>query len=200
MHMGREKIKRFPGGRIIGTDRGMKPTVPSYSEHDVLFAEFYGLKLRRGAGDAMAREEAQDLHLFRQLEQEFLIPFEMMNRCRSTARELAHGLDVFPIGNRHELSVVFAVLAERLDTQHLVEERLDAGFIVVGFVLIGAVTRGSPAPDADNGGLLGGRGVHDTLLLWDDRSSDDLTARWLACDALFLCPASHTSDKHGRRS
>ena len=38
----------------------------------------------------------------------------------------------------------------------LVEERLDAGFIVVGFVLVGAVTRGSPAPDADDGRLLEG--------------------------------------------
>jgi NAD(P)-dependent dehydrogenase (short-subunit alcohol dehydrogenase family) len=40
------------------------------------------------------------------------------------------------------------------------------------FILVGAVARGSPAPDADDGGLLEGRGVHDMLLLWDDGSRD----------------------------
>src|SRR5687768_15721581 len=51
------------------------------------------LSSRRGAGDAMALEEAQDLHLLRQFDREFLVPFEMMNRCGIAARELAHGLN-----------------------------------------------------------------------------------------------------------
>ena len=121
----------------------------------------------------MALEEAQDLHLLRKLDQECLVPFEMMNPCGIAARELAHGLDAFPIGNRHELGVVLAVLAERLNTQRLVEERLDAGLVVVGFVRVGAVARGSPAPDADHGGLREGRGVHAQLLRWDDGSPGD---------------------------
>src|SRR5262245_26917713 len=115
----------------------------------------------------MALEETQDLHPLRKLDQEFIVPFEVMNLRRITARELAHGLNALPIGNRHELGFVLAVLAERLNTQCLVEERLDAGLVVVGFVLVGAVTQGSPAPDADNGGLLERRGVHAQLLRWD---------------------------------
>ena len=43
------------------------------------------------AGYAMALKEAQDLHLLRELDKEFLIPFEMMNLSGIAARELAHG-------------------------------------------------------------------------------------------------------------
>src|SRR5919106_2919085 len=113
----------------------------------------------------MALEEAQDLHLLRKLGQEFLVPFEMMNLGGIPASERAHGLDALPIGDRHEFGFVPAILAERLDTERLVEERLDAGFVVVGFILVGAVAGGSPAPDADNGGLLESRDVHDKVLL-----------------------------------
>ena len=98
----------------------------------------------------MALEEAQDLHLLREFDKEFLIPFEMMNLSGIAARELPHGLDALPIGNRHELGFVLAVLTQRLDSERLLDERLDAGFVVVGFVLVGAVARGSPAPDPDN--------------------------------------------------
>jgi hypothetical protein len=91
----------------------------------------------------------------------------MMNLRGIATCNLAHGLDAFPIGKRHELGFILAVLAERLDTQGLVEERLDACFVVVGFVLVGAVARGSPTSDADNGRLLEGRSSHDKLLLWD---------------------------------
>jgi hypothetical protein len=91
----------------------------------------------------------------------------MVNRCGVPARELAHGLDAFPIGDRHELGFVLAVLAERLDTQCLGEERLDAGFIVIGFIGVGMVAQGSPAPNTSNTGLLLRRDVHDTLLIVD---------------------------------
>src|SRR5919106_2442698 len=92
----------------------------------------------------MALEEAQDLHLLRKLGQEFLVPFEMMNLGGIPASERAHGLDAFPIGDRHEFGFVPAIRAERLDTERLIEERLDAGFVVVGFVLVGAVARVRP--------------------------------------------------------
>jgi hypothetical protein len=64
------------------------------------------LSSRRGANDAMAREKAQDLHRLRQLEQKFLVPFEMMYLGGIAARELAHSLDAFPIRNRYELGFV----------------------------------------------------------------------------------------------
>ena len=67
----------------------------------------------------MALEEAQDLHLFRQFDKEFLVPFEVMNLCGIAAGELAHGLDALPIGDRHELGFVFAVLTEGLNAERL---------------------------------------------------------------------------------
>jgi hypothetical protein len=78
----------------------------------------------------MALTEAQDLHLFREFDEKFLIPFEMMNFSGIAACELAHGFDAFPIGDRHELGFVLAVLAQRLDTERLFDERLDAGFVI----------------------------------------------------------------------
>ena len=93
----------------------------------------------------MALEEAQDLHLLREFDEEFLIPFEMMNLCRIAARKFAHRFDALPIGDRHELGFVRAVLAQRLDTERLFAERLDTDFVVVGFVLVGVIARGSPA-------------------------------------------------------
>jgi len=74
----------------------------------------------------MALEEAQDLHLLRQLDQEFLVAFEMMNLSGIAACEFSHGLDALPIGDRHELGFVLPVLTERLDTERLFDERLDA--------------------------------------------------------------------------
>lgn len=59
----------------------------------------------------MASEEAQDLHLFRKFDKEFLVPFEMMNLGGVAACELAHGLYVFPIGDRHELGFILTVFA-----------------------------------------------------------------------------------------
>ena len=69
-----------------------------------------------GASNAMAREKTQDLHRLRQLEQKFRVPFEMMYLGGIAAREPAHGFDASPIGNRHKLGFVLAVLTERLDT------------------------------------------------------------------------------------
>jgi hypothetical protein len=68
----------------------------------------------------------------------------MMNLSGIAARELTHSLNVLPIGDRHELGLVLAVLAECLDTERLLDERLDSGFVVVGFVLVGAVARVRP--------------------------------------------------------
>src|SRR5918999_2269914 len=110
----------------------------------------------------MAREEAKDLNLLREVDEEFAITFEMMNLSRIAAREVTHGLDALPIGDCHELGFVLAVLAERLNTEGLFDERLDAGFIIVDFVLVGALARGSPTPDPNNGRR---RCVHQNLLL-----------------------------------
>jgi hypothetical protein len=65
----------------------------------------------------MALEEAQNLHFLREFNEEFLIPFEMMNLSGIAACELAHGFDALPIGDRHELGFILAILAERLDTE-----------------------------------------------------------------------------------
>ena len=67
----------------------------------------------------MTFEEAQDLNLLRKFDEEFLIPVEMMHRSGIAACELAHGLDAFPIGDRHELGFILAILVQRLDTERL---------------------------------------------------------------------------------
>src|SRR5438046_6754200 len=122
------------------------------------------LSLRPGPSKPMASEKAQDLHLLRQFDQELLVTFEMMNLRRIAARQLAHRLDTFPIGNRHELGFVLAVRPERLNTQRLAEEWPNANFVGVGFVLIGEMARGSPAPDPDNRVVLLSRSGHYTIL------------------------------------
>src|SRR5919106_954479 len=89
-------------------------------------------------GCAMAFEELQDLHLPRKLDQEFFIPLQMVNLERIAARELAHRFDTLPIGDRHEFGLVLEILAKRLHAQCHVDERLDAGFVIVDLVLVGA--------------------------------------------------------------
>src|ERR687891_2515614 len=99
----------------------------------------------------MAFEEAQNLHLLRRFDKEFLVSFEGVNLCWIAARELAHRLDALPIGDRHELGFGLAVLAERLNAERLFDERLDANVVIVYFVLVGAIAWSSPAPDPNNG-------------------------------------------------
>ena len=70
------------------------------------------LSSRRGANDAMAREKAQDLHRLRQLEQKFLVPFEMIYLGGIAARELVHSLERVRVG----MDFGEAVLTERLET------------------------------------------------------------------------------------
>src|SRR5262249_10146472 len=111
-------------------------------------------------GYAMTRKEAQDLHLLREFDEKFAIPFEVMNLSGMAARELAHGFDALSVGDSHELGFVLAVLAQCLDTERLFDERLDAGFVVVRFVLVGALARGSPAPDTNNDRPFDSRFVH----------------------------------------
>src|ERR671918_1352288 len=101
-------------------------------------------------GHAVALEEPQDLHPLRQLDQEFLIPLQMMDVKRVAGRERAHRLDVLPIGNRDELGLVLEILAKGLHAQRRLDERLDADFVVVGLVLVGAIASGAPAPDPGN--------------------------------------------------
>src|SRR5262245_23314519 len=51
----------------------------------------------RRAGYTMALEKAQDLHLLREFDHEFLIPFEMTNLSWIAAGEFAHGFDAVPV-------------------------------------------------------------------------------------------------------
>src|SRR5215831_3382539 len=129
---------------IIGERLGDRFFLSCHTYYVLRLPNFFAAASRRD-GYTMALEEAQVLHLLREFDEEFLIPFEMMNLCRIAARKFAHRFDALPIGDRHELGFVLAVLAQHLDTERLFAERLDTDFIVVGFVLVGVIARGSPA-------------------------------------------------------
>src|SRR5262249_3072647 len=144
---------------IIGERLGDRFFLSCHTDYVLRLPNFFAAASRRD-GYTMALEEAQDLHLLREFDEEFLIPFEMMNLCRIAARKFAHRFDTLPIGDRHELGFVLAVLAQCLDTERLSAERLDTGF-----VLVGVIARGSPAPDSDNGRPFEARWVHRKLLL-----------------------------------
>jgi hypothetical protein len=113
----------------------------------------------------MALDEPQDLHFSWKLDEEFPVPFEMMNVPGIAARERTHGVNTFPIRDRHELGVVFPILAERLNTERLADERLDASLVVLGLILVGAFSWRATAPDTDDSGVLQGRRTHHLLHL-----------------------------------
>src|SRR5216683_473428 len=52
-----------------------------------------------------------------------------------------------PIGDRHELAFVLAVLPEGLHAQSLLDQRFDPDLVVVGFVLVRPLPPDTPAPD-----------------------------------------------------
>src|SRR6188472_2354361 len=98
----------------------------------------------------MRRADCQDLHTIRQFDEEFGVSSKVMNTSRIAASQARHRLDALPIRNRHELRIGFPVLSECLYSQGFLEERLDADLVVVFLVLIGAVSRRPPPPDARN--------------------------------------------------
>jgi hypothetical protein len=113
----------------------------------------------------MTLEETQDLHLLWEFDEELLIPIEMMNLSGIAARELTHGFDALPIGDRHEFGFVLAILPKRLNAECLFDKRLDANLVIVDFVLVGELARGSPAPDPNNCGLFRDLRAHPELLV-----------------------------------
>src|SRR5262245_59250046 len=123
-----------------------------------------GVTLWLRAACAVTRAQFQYLHLLRKLDQKLFVAVQMVDPSRIAVREAAHRLQAFPIRDRHELGLVLAVLAERLDSERLVQKRFDAGFVVVSLVLVCQAARGAAAPDADNRRCLGRQSVHETLL------------------------------------
>ena len=87
----------------------------------------------------------------------------MMDAARIVACEARHGLDALPVRDRDELGLGVAILAELLDAQRLLFERLDAVFVEVVGVLVGAGEGGAAAPDARDVGLLLCHGVCSRL-------------------------------------
>ena len=89
----------------------------------------------------MALQQLQHLHFLRELDEELPIPRQMMDSPRIAVREAAHRLDALPMGDRHELGLGRAILAEGLDGQRLPDQRFDADLVVVDLVLVGALAR-----------------------------------------------------------
>src|SRR5260221_2253171 len=96
----------------------------------------------------MALEELHDLHGFRQFDQELLVPVEMMDVGRIASGEARHRGNVLPVGDRHEFGLMLAILAEGLDAERLLDQRLDADVVIVLFVLVGPFPGHATAPDA----------------------------------------------------
>jgi hypothetical protein len=57
-------------------------------------------------------------------------------------------LQALPIRDRHEFGLFGAVFAEGLHTHRFLDQRLDAGFVIVGLIRVGSRARGAAAPDA----------------------------------------------------
>src|SRR5262245_58180387 len=74
-----------------------------------------------------------------------------MDAGRIAAGEGRHGLDALPVGDRHELALGVAILAQRLHTQGLLDQGRDADVVVLLLVLVGAFPRHATAPDARDG-------------------------------------------------
>src|SRR5262245_52989272 len=71
-----------------------------------------------------------------------------MDAARVVAGEARHRLDALPVRDRHELSVVRAILAQQLDGERLLLERPDAFLVQVPGVFVRLGGDGAAAPDA----------------------------------------------------
>jgi len=69
---------------------------------------------------------------------------QVMDLCWISAGKTRHRLDAFPIGDSHELGLPIAILAERLDTKSLLDERFDPGLKAVLLVFISPLTFYAP--------------------------------------------------------
>src|SRR5262245_14727041 len=73
-----------------------------------------------------------------------------MNTGRITSCEARHGLDTFPIGDRHVLGLVRAVLPEALHPHRFLDQGFYAGLVVISLIFIRTLSLDATAPDAGN--------------------------------------------------
>jgi hypothetical protein len=77
--------------------------------------------------------QAKNLNGFRQLDQEFLVAFQMMDFGRVTPGEAAHRFHALPIRDCDEFSFLGAILAKSLHAHRFFDQRLDAGFVIASY-------------------------------------------------------------------
>ena len=99
------------------------------------------------AGSTMAGQDVEDLHAFRQLDQEFGIALQMVNAPRVIAGKARHRLHALPVRDRHKFGLAGALLTQQLHAERLLDERLDPVLVEIAFVLVGLFVGRATSPD-----------------------------------------------------
>ena len=139
--------------KAVSTQKTLHPA-PARCGSKIFSENRYGWSLARnsralsGGAASAAGDDVEDLHAARQLDQEFRIAIEVMDASGVAAGKARHRLHALPIRYRDELAFGLAVLAKQLHAESLFLERLDAGFVQIGRVLVGSFARGAAAPNA----------------------------------------------------